>query len=114
MTDLIPPSDPRPEPPAQYVKFQRVEAPIAHLTGLSCRHFARLTATKFDRPLTRTEELRYRFNRSFCGICARFAQQFSVLHELAQEVETETTPAELPDPAAIERVNAAVRAKLKS
>lgn len=108
-----PPSgNPRPAPPRTYRVIQTVEAPLTNLVGLSCREFARLTVTRLDRPLTASEALRHRFHGSLCGICARFAAQFTALADLTREIEAETSApaAGAEDEAAIARIAAAVRA----
>lgn len=108
-----PEGDPRPAPPRTYRAIQTLEAPLMDLMGMSCRQFARLTVTRLDRPLTATEALRHRLHGAMCGICGKFAAQFAALHDLADEIEAETTPAAATDPAAISRIAAAVRAAAK-
>lgn len=109
--------DPRPAPPRAYRVIQSLEAPLTDLMGLSCREFARLTVTRFDRPLTASEALRHRFHGALCGICARFATQFSLLNDLTREIESEdTAAAPAPsddDTAAAARIAAAVRAEVR-
>ena len=109
-SSLPPPGDPRPPPPRAYRLAQRVEAPLASLVGLSCREFARLAVARLDRELTPGEALRHRLHGAMCGLCARFAAQFSLINELSREIETETTPDAAADPAALARIAAAVRA----
>jgi hypothetical protein len=106
--------DPRPPPPRRYRVIQRVEGPVLHALGMSCREFARLTVARIDRTLTTGESLRHRFHGAMCGVCTRFSAQFSALGELTREIESETAPASEnpPDHAAITRVNASVRAAL--
>jgi hypothetical protein len=107
--------DPRPAPPRAYRVIQSLEAPLSDLMGLSCREFARLTVTRLDRPLTASEALRHRFHGTLCGICARFATQFSFLNDLTREIETEDNAPPPPpsDRAAAARIAAAVRAEIK-
>ena len=113
---LPPEGDPRPAPPRRYRQVQKFEAPIAGLVGLSCREFARLTVTRMDRPLTTVESLRHRLHGSICGICSRFAAQFSALNELTRDIESEKTeaaaPLEASESEAAARVAAAVRAAI--
>lgn len=106
--------DPRPPPPRRYRVIQRVEGPVLNALGLSCREFARLTVARIDRPLTTSESLRHRFHGAMCSVCTRFSAQFSALGELTREIESDPAPASNhpPDHAAIERVNASVRAAL--
>ena len=110
-----PEGDPRPPPPRRYRTMQRVEGPVLNLVGLSCREFARLTVARIDRPLTATERLRLGVHGAVCGICARFASQFALLHELAREAEAGSGSPEIPPEteAAVERINSAVRAALR-
>lgn len=111
-----PADDPRPAPPRRYRAIQRVEGPLAHLVGLSCRDFARLTVARLDRPLSVQENLRLRLHGAMCGLCTRFAAQFSVLGELIQEIETEPSPdsAPSPDQALIERIQSSVRSSVQN
>ncbi len=114
----IPPpdeGDSRPPPPPRYRAMQRVEGPVLNLVGLSCREFARLAVARLDRPLTVAERLRLGMHGAVCGVCARFASQFALLHELAREVETSPAgPKTSPDAeAAVARINSAVRTALR-
>lgn len=102
--------DPRPRPPRRYRVIQRVEGPVLSLVGLGCRDFARLTVARQDRPLTTSETLRLRLHGAMCGVCSRFAEQFSRLAGLYHEVEAEAAATE-PDPAAA-RIAEQVRAKI--
>ena len=111
-----PEGDPRPAPPRRYRALQRVEGPVLNLVGLSCREFARLAVARLDRPLTGSERLRLGLHGAVCGVCTRFAAQFALLDELAREAELppadpETVP---DDEAAVGRIQAAVRATLRS
>ena len=111
-----PEGDPRPAPPRGYRRAQRIEAPITNLVGLSCREFARLAVTRLDRPLTTSESIRHRMHGAVCGLCARFAAQFSALNELTRELEAEAPatahPAETAKDEAAARIAAAVRAAI--
>ena len=115
-SSLPPEGDPRPAPRRSYRVIQRVEAPVADLVGLSCREFARLTVLRQDRPLTTSEALRHRLHGAMCGLCARFAGQFSLIEELTREIEAETPPSPPAGPTeadeSVARIAAAVRARI--
>lgn len=114
---LPPAGDPRPAPPRRYRAIQRVEGPVLNALGLSCREFARLTVTRMDRPLTANEALRLRLHGAMCGLCTRFAAQFSAIDQLVDEIETETpATGKLPpedEMTAIERIKATVRSTIE-
>lgn len=60
-----------------------------------------------DRPLTRSEKMRYRFHYLICTICRNFEKQIHALPELVRASFAAQEPAK-PDPDFL----AAVRAKL--
>lgn len=64
--------------------------------GMSCRHFAKLSAERLDRPLTTSEALRHRFHSLMCHVCRPLPKQFENLRLLTRccgQHTTEESPA---------------------
>ncbi|MBV6500255.1 MAG: hypothetical protein CJBNEKGG_02728 [Prosthecobacter sp.] len=86
--------------------------PALKLMGMSCRHFAKLSSERLDRPLTASEALRLRFHGLMCHVCRPLPRQFENLRRLTrccgQHSHNEApAPAELP-PEAREKIQAAL------
>jgi len=73
-----------PPPPLRYRLIYGILCPVMKLVGLSCRQFAELAAHRFDRPLTKFENLRFRFHRMMCGLCRPLLAQLDALRKLTR------------------------------
>jgi hypothetical protein len=103
--------DTRPPPPRRYRAIAVLERPFTQVAGITCRDFARLSVARLDRPLTKREQMQYRFHDFICRLCREFSGQFELINELIRETAQEPGSEE-GDAESLRRIEAGVRERV--
>ncbi|MEX2581389.1 MAG: hypothetical protein WD342_20195 [Verrucomicrobiales bacterium] len=107
------PAETPPPPPRGYRFVQTMMGPLMKRLGLSCREFAELASLRMDRPLTRSEAMRFRFHSLMCSVCRRLPGQFEAMRSVLRscavcDSQGITSSGEILDSAVKERILASL------